>query len=63
MELAQRQRLTVQLIEPLLDIDELSDLLRLALVLRVDSSLAPATAAHLATTKEVPAFLEVDANR
>jgi hypothetical protein len=45
MELAQRQRLTVQLIEPLLDIDELSDMLRLALVLRVDSSLAPAVPA------------------
>ena len=53
MEMAQHQRLTIQLIEPLFDIDELPDLVRLAQVLEVDSTLAPATATHLATIKEL----------
>lgn len=53
IELAQRQGLSVRLLEPLFDVDELSDLLRLAQVLRADNSLAPATAAHLATIKEL----------
>ncbi len=52
MEMAQRQGLTVQLIESLFDVDELPDLLRLEQVLRADRSLAPATAAHLTTIKE-----------
>jgi len=48
IELAESQGLTVHLLEPLLDIDELPDLLRLAQLLEADCSLAPATAAHLA---------------
>lgn len=52
IEMAQRQGLTVQLIESLFDVDELPDLLRLEQVLRADRSLAPATAAHLTTIKE-----------
>jgi len=50
---AQRQGLKVQLIQPLFDVDELPDLIRLAQLLEVDSSLAPITAAHLATLKEL----------
>jgi uncharacterized protein len=53
MEMAQHQGLTVQLIESLFDVDELPDLLRLAQVLEADSTLAPATATHLATIKEL----------
>ena len=53
MEMAQRQGLTVKLIEPLFDVDELPDLVRLAQVLKADSTRAPATAAHLATIKEL----------
>src|SRR6266566_992201 len=53
MEMAHHQGLTVQLIEPLFDVDELPDLVRLAQVLEVDSTLAPATATHLATIKEL----------
>ena len=49
IELAESQGLTVHLLEPLLDIDELPDLLRLAQMLEADCSLAPATAAHLAS--------------
>jgi uncharacterized protein len=52
IELAQRQGLEVNLQETLFDIDELPDLARLAQLLRSDASLAPATAAHLATMKE-----------
>jgi rSAM/selenodomain-associated transferase 1 len=44
---AQRQHLTVELIDSLFDIDEFPDLLRLAQLLRVDRTCAPATAAHL----------------
>ena len=52
IELAQRQGLEVNTRETLFDIDELPDLARLAQLLRTDASLAPATAAHLATMKE-----------
>lgn len=52
IELAQSQGLSVGLLEPLFDIDELSDMQRLAQLLTVDASQAPATAAHLATMKE-----------
>jgi len=45
MERAQRQGLKVSLLEPLFDVDELPDLVRLAQVLQADESLAPATAA------------------
>ena len=55
IELAQRQGLTVRLLEPLFDIDELSDLLRLAQLLETDSTLAPATAAYLATIRSLHA--------
>ena len=53
MEMAHHQELTVQLIEQLFDVDELPDLVRLAQLLEADSALAPATAAHLATIKEL----------
>ena len=53
IDLAHHQGLTVRLIEPLFDIDELSDLLRLARLLAADNSLAPATAAHLATLRSL----------
>ena len=52
VELAQRQGLEVNLQETLFDIDELPDLERLARLLRTNASLAPATAAILATMKE-----------
>ena len=52
IELAQRQGLKVETIETLFDIDELPDLARLARLLSTNAALAPATAAHLATTKE-----------
>lgn len=52
VELAQRQGLEVSLQETLFDIDELSDLARLAHLLRADASLAPATAALLAPMEE-----------
>lgn len=51
--LAERQGLTVHLLEPLFDIDELPDLLRLARLLEVDNTLAPVTAAHLATLRSL----------
>jgi uncharacterized protein len=47
IELAHRQGLFVRLLQPLLDIDELSDLLCLAELLQEDHILAPATAACL----------------
>lgn len=53
IELATRQGLIVRLLEPLFDIDELPDLLRLAELLQTDSSLAPATAAYLAHKKSL----------
>ncbi|HEV7236401.1 MAG TPA: TIGR04282 family arsenosugar biosynthesis glycosyltransferase [Ktedonobacteraceae bacterium] len=49
--MAHSQGLTVHLGEPLFDIDELPDLLRLAQLLEADPSLAPATAAHLVTLR------------
>ncbi len=52
MELAQRQGLKVHLLEPLFDVDELPDLLRLAQLLRTNTSLAPATAAQLTAIKD-----------
>lgn len=48
---AQRQGLRVYLLETLFDIDELPDLQRLARLLKADTSLAPATAAYLATIR------------
>ena len=51
-ELAQHQGLEVSLQETLFDIDELSDLARLADLLNTNASFAPATAALLATMKE-----------
>jgi rSAM/selenodomain-associated transferase 1 len=51
-ELARHQGLSVYTLEPLFDVDEVADLLRLARLLQEDRSLAPATAAHLATLKE-----------
>jgi uncharacterized protein len=46
---AHRQGLTMRLIDPLFDVDELPDLLRLAQLLREDAARAPHTAALLAT--------------
>lgn len=46
---ARAQNLTVRLIEPLFDVDEYADLLRLARLLKVNSVLAPATAAQIAS--------------
>lgn len=53
IELAERQNLSVRLLEALFDIDELSDLLRLAQLLKADRTLAPVTAAHLATRRSL----------
>lgn len=53
IELAERQGLTVRLLEPLFDVDELPDLLRLAHLLETESALAPVTAAHLALKKDL----------
>jgi rSAM/selenodomain-associated transferase 1 len=53
IELARRQGLTVHLLESLFDIDELPDLLRLAHLLEINSTLAPATAAHLASMRNL----------
>jgi len=47
IDLAHRQELLVRLLQPLLDVDELPDLLRLAELLQANPTLAPATAAHL----------------
>ena len=53
IELAERQGLSVRLLEPLFDIDELPDLLRLAQLLEADRALAPVTAAYLATRRSL----------
>jgi rSAM/selenodomain-associated transferase 1 len=53
IELAQQQGLSVYLLEPLFDIDELADLRRLAQLLEVDSTLAPATAAHISARRDL----------
>jgi hypothetical protein len=47
IELAHGQELLVRLLEPLFDVDELPDLLRLAKLLQENHTLAPATAACL----------------
>ena len=47
IDLAHRQELLVYLLQPLLDVDELPNLLRLAELLQEDPTLAPATATHL----------------
>src|SRR6266571_3603180 len=52
VDLVQRQGLKVDTLETLFDVDEWPDLVRLARLLRADSSLAPVTFAHLATMKE-----------
>jgi uncharacterized protein len=51
IELARSQGLSVRLLDPLFDVDEFSDLLRLAALLRTDDTLAPATAALLTKLK------------
>jgi uncharacterized protein len=53
IEMAERQGLSVRLLEPLFDVDELPDLQRLAQVLEADPALAPVTAAHLATRRSL----------
>ncbi len=53
IDLAERQGLRVRTLETMFDVDEFSDLLRLSHALRADSSLAPATASHLSTIKEL----------
>jgi uncharacterized protein len=53
VDLAQRQGLKVDTLEPLFDVDEWPDLTRLARLLRADSSLAPVTFIYLATLKEL----------
>jgi rSAM/selenodomain-associated transferase 1 len=53
IELAYSQGLKVSTLENMFDIDELPDLVRLAQLLETDSSLAPETAACLATMKEL----------
>jgi rSAM/selenodomain-associated transferase 1 len=53
IESAQRQGLRVRLVEQLLDVDELSDLQRLARLLQEDATLAPVTATHLATLRGI----------
>ena len=51
LEAAQRQGLTVHLLDSLFDVDELPDLVRLAQMLTKDPTLAPVTAAHLNTMR------------
>ncbi|MEO6892963.1 MAG: TIGR04282 family arsenosugar biosynthesis glycosyltransferase [Ktedonobacteraceae bacterium] len=53
IEQAQRQGLTVRLLETLSDVDEWPDLLRLARLLQVDRTLAPATAAYIDTIAHI----------
>ncbi len=53
LEAAQRQGLTVRLLDSLFDVDELPDLMRLAQMLKKDSTLAPVTAAHLKTMRSI----------
>lgn len=52
IDLARRQGLRVSTLDTLFDVDEESDLARLAQLLRANASLAPVTATHLATIKE-----------
>ena len=51
IELARSQGLLVRLLDPLFDVDEFSDLLRLDSLLQRDDTLAPATAALLTQLK------------
>ena len=51
LEAAQRQGLTVRLLDSLFDVDELPDLVRLAQMLQEDPTLAPVTAAYLNTMR------------
>lgn len=51
LEAAQRQGLTVRLLDSLFDVDELPDLVRLAQILTKDPTLAPVTAAYLNTMR------------
>lgn len=53
IELARSQGLSVRLLEPLFDVDELPDLQRLARALEEDAALAPVTAAYLATRRSL----------
>ncbi|HZT98137.1 MAG TPA: TIGR04282 family arsenosugar biosynthesis glycosyltransferase [Ktedonobacteraceae bacterium] len=53
IEAAQRQGLTVHLLESLFDVDELPDLVRLAQLLAADATHAPVTAAHLTTMRSL----------
>ncbi|MEO8973751.1 MAG: TIGR04282 family arsenosugar biosynthesis glycosyltransferase [Ktedonobacteraceae bacterium] len=53
IELAERQGLTVRCINPLFDVDELPDLVRLAQLLETDSQLAPTTAAYITSTRSL----------
>jgi uncharacterized protein len=59
IELAHRQELLVRLLQPLLDVDELPDLLRLAELLQKDHTLAPATAAYLRSLYDHTAALDL----
>jgi glycosyltransferase A (GT-A) superfamily protein (DUF2064 family) len=52
IEKAEAQGLSVHLLEPLFDVDEQPDLIRLAELLQQDSSLAPYTATCLAEMKK-----------
>lgn len=56
IELARSQGLSVRLLDPLFDVDELPDLLRLAALLQKDNTLAPATAALLADMRSLYDF-------
>ena len=51
LKAAQRQGLSVRLLDSLFDVDELPDLVRLAQMLTQDPTLAPVTAAHLKTMR------------
>lgn len=53
IEAARRQGLGIHLLETLFDVDEFSDLLRLADLLAADATLAPATAAYLARMRSM----------
>jgi rSAM/selenodomain-associated transferase 1 len=53
IELAQRQGLSVRLLDTLFDIDEWPDLQRLTQLLEANSTLAPETAAHIATKRSL----------
>lgn len=54
IESAQRQGLRIQLLEPLFDIDEISELKRLTTLLVREPQRAPATAIHLQKMEDIP---------